>query len=143
SGITHPGPGQRHNTKSVDVDAYDRARRAARTQGVDEVLLFDRGGLLVEGGHANLLLVDDGGILWTPDLSLGAVEGLGLSLLRERQRELREARLSLEQVRAARELMAVNAVRGVIPIIELDGRPVAGGEPGSWARRLRRLFSRD
>jgi D-alanine transaminase len=143
SKITHPGPGQRHNTKAVDIEAFDRAREAARTQGVDELLLFDSGGLLVEGCHANLLLVDDEGILRTPDLSLGAVEGLGLSLVRERQRELREARLSLEQVRAARELMAVNAVRGVVPIVELDGKPVSGGEPGSWARRLRRLFFRD
>ncbi len=143
SKITHPGPEARRNTKSVDVDAFDRARGSARTQGVDEVLLFDADGLLVEGSHANLLLVDDAGILLTPDLSLGAVEGLGLSLVRERQPELRDVKLTIEGVRAARELMAVNAVRGVVPIIELDGKPVSGGEPGAWAQRLRRLFSRN
>ncbi len=143
SKITHPGPEERHNTKSIDVDAFDRAREAAWTQGVDELLLFDADGLLVEGCRSNLLLIDDAGILLTPDLSLGAVEGLGLSLVRESQPELREVKLSLEGVRAARELMAVNVVRGVVPIVELDGKPVSGGEPGAWAQRLRRLFSRN
>jgi branched-subunit amino acid aminotransferase/4-amino-4-deoxychorismate lyase len=143
SKTTHPGPEARHNTKSVDVDAFDQAREAARSQGVDEVLLFGADGLLVEGCRTNLLLVEDAGILLTPDLSLGAVEGLGLSLVRERHPELREAKCSLEGVRAARELMAVNAVRGVVPIIELDGEPISGGEPGVWAQRLRRLISRN
>ena len=41
---------------------------------------------------------------------------------------------------SAQELMSVNSVRGVVPIVELDGRPVADGQPGPWSRRLRNLF---
>ena len=36
----------------------------------------------------------------------------------------------IEAVHAARELLAVNSVRGALPIVELDGGPVGDGEPG-------------
>jgi D-alanine transaminase len=139
----HPGPEARRNTKFVSVDAYAEAREEAITHGVDEVLLFDAEGHLVEGGHSNCLLVDADGTLVTPVTTLGAVEGLGLTIVRENRSDIREAKFSLADVYAARELMGVNAVRGVVPIIELDGKRIADGEPGPWARRLRQIFFRD
>jgi D-alanine transaminase len=76
----------------------------------------------------------------TPDLELGPVEGLGLEIVRESTPEIAPARLELPDVHEARELIAVNAVRGVVPIVELDGEPLGDGEPGPWARRLRAMF---
>lgn len=139
----HPGPEDRHNTKTVDVAPYDRAREEALAAGVDEVLLFDARGRLVEGGHSNLLVVTPDGRLVSPDPELGPVEGLGLAIVRESTPEFRWARLDRAAVRSAPELMAVNAVRGVVPIVELDDEAVGGGQPGPWARRLRTLFDPD
>jgi len=108
------------------------------------VLLFDAHGYLVEGAHSNCLIVDDAGRLVTPAKHLGGVEGLGLTIVRESRPEISEAELSLGDLRAAREVMGVNAVRGVIPIIELDGKPIGSdGKTGAWAQRLRRIFFRD
>ncbi len=143
SQVVHPGPEQRRNTKRVGVDAYDRAREEARRHGVDEMLLFDDDGRLVEGGHSNFLIVDAEGRLSTPDPALGAVEGLGLSIVREGRPDLRAVRIGRDALRDVRELMSVNCVRGVVPIVELDGTPLAGGEPGPWSRRLRTIFSRE
>jgi len=143
SKATHPGPEQRHNTKHVDVAAYDLARQEIREWQCDEVLLFDRDDLLVEGARSNLLLVTESGRLVTPDLALGAVEGLGLDVVLESRPEIGVARLSPDDVARARELISVNVVRGVVPIVELDGRPIADGQPGPWARRLRNLFRSD
>ena len=139
----HPGPEARRNTKFVHVDVYDAGRLEAQTRSVDEVLIFDAAGHLVEGAHSNCLVVDAGGRLVTPAANLGGVEGLGLSIVRENQPEIREATLTLEDLRAARELMGVNAVRGVVPILEFDGRPIGGGRTGPWAERLRKIFFRD
>ncbi len=141
SKATHPGPGQRRNTKHVNVTAYDFARAEVSESASDEFLLFDAEGLLVEGGRSNFILVTQSGQLVTPNLSLGAVEGLGLTIVRENRPEMGMARLTSDDVASARELMSVNAVRGVIPIIELAGRPIADGQPGPWARRLRNLFN--
>jgi D-alanine transaminase len=57
-------------------------------------------------------------------------------LLLERVRLLSEAEIPRHEVAAAQEILATNAVRGVLPVIEWDGRPVGGGSPGPWAARL-------
>ena len=132
----HPGPGSRANTKAVDVEAYDQGRAEVHEGHYDEVLLFDANGLLVEGCHSNLLVVTESGDVLTPDLALGGVEGIGLSIVRESHPEIGAARLRRADLDTLRELMSVNVVRGVVPIVELDGRPVGQGEPGPWAQRL-------
>jgi len=107
---------------------------------VDEVLLFDAKGLLVEGSRSNLLWVTREGRLYGPPLSLGAVEGLGLQVLREAGHEIGEANAQHEDLLEAREILAVNAVRGVMPIVELDGRPVGHGRVGTTAHVLNSAF---
>ena len=84
----------------------------------------------------------EAGALVTPELALGGVEGLGLAVVRHGRRDLREARLDREAVLNVRELMCVNAVRGVVPIVEFDGRPVGDGQSGPVSRRLGAVFGR-
>jgi D-alanine transaminase len=124
----------------VNVRAYDLARAEVRESQLDEVLLFDADGLLVEGGRSNFILVMESGRLVTPDPALGTVEGLGLTIVLENRPEIGIARLNQDDVSSARELMSINCVRGIVPIIELDGRPISDGQPGPWALRLRNLF---
>jgi len=124
----------------VNVPVYDIARAESEESEVDEVLIFDADGLLVEGGRSNVILVTTSGRLVTPDLELGAVEGLGLNIVLENRPEIAFAKLTRKDVASARELMSVNAVRGVIPIVEFAGRPIGDGRSGPWARRLRNLF---
>lgn len=141
SKATHPGPEFRANTKYVDVPAYDLSREEVASSEVEEVLLFDAQGWLVEGGNSNFVVVTEAGDPVTPAYALGGVEGLGLTVLRHGRSELREARLDHDAVARAREVMSVNAVRGVVPIIEIDGRPVGAGAPGPVAKRLSAAFA--
>jgi branched-subunit amino acid aminotransferase/4-amino-4-deoxychorismate lyase len=143
SSVVHPGLAFRANTKYVDVEAYDLGRAEVREADVDEVLLFDADGFLVEGAHSNILVVQADGRLVTPAPSLGGVEGLGLAIVRENRPEVGNAHLRREDLSAAVEVMSCNAVRGVVPIIEIDGEPIPADRPGSWAQRLRGLFFRD
>ena len=136
----HPGPEARRNTKQIGVAAYDSARAEAAVGDVDEVLLFDGEGRVVEGSFTNLLIATGDGELQTPALSLGAVEGIGLTIVREHTPALREVRLERHALGSVQELIAVNVVRGIAPIVEFDGRRVGSGEPGPWARRLDPLF---
>ncbi len=46
-------------------------------------------------------------------------------------------------LRAAQEIIAVNAVRGARPVVELDGAPVADGRPGPWSERFAEALDRD
>ena len=82
------------------------------------------------------------GRLSTPDLSLGAVAGVAREILREQVPELETATIRRDQLTRAREIIAVNAVRGAAAIVSLDAANVADGEPGPWAARLGAMLAR-
>ena len=137
----HPGPERRANTKQIGVEAYEAGRREAIDAELDEVLLFDANGYLVEGASTNILAVTATGSLVTPALELGPVEGLGLTLLREQGLTFGECHLTRAALGGLRELLCVNAVRGVVAVGRVDASPVGSGQPGPWSARLARAFS--
>jgi branched-subunit amino acid aminotransferase/4-amino-4-deoxychorismate lyase len=115
----------------------------ARARGVDEAFLADAEGRVIEGSRSNLLRVDEDGSITTPDLARGGVAGVGLEVLRERAPEIRDLDLTKDALLSARELIAINSIRGPRPVLELDGRPIADGRPGPIAARLAALFDAD
>ncbi|MEZ4333995.1 MAG: aminotransferase class IV [Myxococcota bacterium] len=142
--VPHPGPEARHGAKAIGVVAWEAARAEAHAAGVEEALLFDDAGRLVEGSRTNLIVVPHAGDPWTPAPALGAVEGLGLACVQEAVPELRASEaIDRDALRSARELVAVNAVRGAVAVVALDGEPIGDGRMGPLARRLRGLIVRD
>lgn len=123
--------------KATALLANVLARQAAREAGAGEALLL-RDGLLTEASASSVLVVEDGTVLRPPpapailpgttsDAVLAILAALGIP---QRDEPVSEARL-----RAADEIWIAAATRGVVPVIELDGRPVGSGQPGRvWAR---------
>lgn len=143
SAIVHPGAETRHNTKAIEVEAYEAARAEVAEQGVDEVLLLDARDRLVEGARSNCVIVDSEGRLRTPALELGAVEGLGLSVLCANRPQIQFAEITRADLLEAREILCVNVVRGPVAVVKVGDETIGSGEPGGWARRLRAQFGRD
>lgn len=117
------------------------AQQAAREAGADEAILLDAAGRVVEGATTNLFAVGPDGALVTPPLSRGAVAGIARAIVSERIPEVRE-----RDVRAGDalcELIAVNAVRGAVPIVRLDGRPLGDGRPGPFSKQLAQVLERE
>jgi branched-chain amino acid aminotransferase len=137
----HGGPGPCPGAKRLGDPVYERARHLAQRDGVDEVLLLDGTGRLVEGARSNLVVVDEAGHLWTPEPSLGAVAGIALAAVREQVRELTTREIRSDELAGLREIIAVNAVRGARAVVRLDGRRVGSGKPGTWARQLDALLA--
>lgn len=139
----HPGPSPTSATKSTDRSLYDPAIAAARAAGADEALLFDAAGLLVEGARTNVIVHRAEGPLVTPPLARGGQAGIAREILLERVPELREDDVSAFDLRRAREVIAVNAVRGARAITALDGHAIGGGRVGPWCERLAAVLSPD
>jgi branched-subunit amino acid aminotransferase/4-amino-4-deoxychorismate lyase len=139
SALTHEGPvvvgGHKLSNRVVLALAGDEATRA----GVDDALLYDCAGRLVELGRSNVVIVDEAGALVTPPRERGSVAGIALEVIAEHRSDLRERDLRSADVLAAREILAVNCVRGVRPIVELDGKPV-GHPDGPGLAGLREAF---
>ena len=143
SSLAHEGPMPWSGAKVSNHLLAALASDEARAAGVDEVLLLDREGYLVEGSRSNLVVVRRSGETATPHPGRGGVTGLGLEILRERGEKIQPRHVSGSELQRASELIAVNAARGPRPIVTLDGRPMGDGRPGPVARRLADCFEAD
>jgi branched-subunit amino acid aminotransferase/4-amino-4-deoxychorismate lyase len=79
----------------------------------------------------------------TPPDAKGAVSGIARAVALERIPEIQERDVSSAELRGAREVIALNAVRGACPITRIDGAPVGDGRPGPWAARVAAALARD
>jgi len=137
----HEGPTPWSGVKATNRLLYTLAAASARERGLDEALLLDGSGYLVEGARTNLVVVAGDGTLATPDLARGGVAGIAREILCERVAELECRDIRGSELGRARELIAVNAVRGACPVVCVDGIDVGNGEPGPWSRRLDEILS--
>jgi len=132
----------RCDIKSVSLLGAVLARQQAADQGLDEVVQH-RDGRLTEGSASNIWVVRAGRVLGAPrdNLILEGIRYAFIQELCERASIPFETRtVSMDEVRAADELMLSAATREVLPIVELDGRPIGDGRPGPVYRQLRRGY---
>ena len=122
------------------------ALEEARSAGLDQALLLNEHGDVVEASTANVFAVlagEDGeGVLVTPPLEAGALPGVTREAALECARglgiEAAERRLPLAELLAAREALLTNSIVGVQPLAELrDGaRSHEFEAPGPATRAL-------
>ncbi len=121
------------------------ALREALRQGGQEALRLDAQGRVREAATANVFVVRDG-TLWTPPLDGGVLPGVTRTWVLGRARRwglrVRERALSIDAVQGAEEVFLTSAVRGMAPVVCIDGEPVGSGRPGPLTRRLRRSWLR-
>lgn len=116
------------------------ARREAVHAGVDEALMCNGAGRLASASAANLFLVQ-GGAAMTPAAEEGALPGIIRGVALETAARLKipvlETRLERRALEAASEIFLTNALIGICPIVELDGRPIGNGQTGPVTETLR------
>jgi len=141
--LSHDGGGLAAGLKVSSRLTMALAGDAARAAGVDEALLLDGAGRLVEGSRSNIFVAGANGPLATPPTSSGAVEGIARGVLLERVPEIEVRPIAEAELRSAVEIVAANAVRGACAITRLDDRAVGEGGRGPWTERLASAFARD
>jgi len=128
--------------KSTSYAVAFEARRAATRVGADDALLVSGDGVL-DASTANVWWCRDG-VLFTPAAGPGVLAGVTRSLALELE-EAVEGRFTVAELLAADEAFTTSSIREVMPVVSVDGRPVADGRPGPAAARLQgaiRLRSR-
>jgi branched-chain amino acid aminotransferase len=115
----------------------------ARRRGAYEAILCDAVGRITEGGSSNFFVVS-GGRVATPPLSLGLLEGITrrtvIALCRQDAIAVDEKPLWPVDLRQAEEAFLTSSVRGVVPIVRVDGAAVGAGRPGPITRRVMELY---
>jgi len=134
--IVHDGAALFAGAKVSNRLLYGLAMDRVTEAGVDEGLLFDARDRLVEGTRTNLVAVGEDDAARVPPEARGAVAGIALEVASEAEVGLVRRDVARAEMPGLRELVALNAVRGAVPIVEIDGRPVGDGRPGPVSVRL-------
>lgn len=120
------------------------ARQKAREAGAREAWFIDAEGMVTEGAATNAWMVLWDGTLVTRPAEFGILRGITRARVMEIAEklglEVDERPFSVEEALAAREVFITAATTLVMPVVEIDDRPVANGQPGSIAIALRREF---
>jgi branched-chain amino acid aminotransferase len=117
---------------------------ARRTSGAYEAILCAADGSIAEGASSNVFIVA-GGVVRTPPLEVGILDGITrgkvLELCRENRIRCEEARVSPADLRGAAEIFITSATRCILPVTRVDDQKIGNGLPGSCTRRLMDLFA--
>ncbi len=118
------------------------ALQEAMRDGYDEALLLDVDGYVAEGSGENFFMVRDG-ILYTPELT-SALEGITrdtiVQFAKDEGIELREKRITRDEVYVAEEAFFTGTAAEVTPIRELDGRTIGDGKRGPVSEKLQKMY---
>ncbi|QQZ29177.1 branched-chain amino acid transaminase [Thiothrix subterranea] len=118
------------------------ALREALDDGYDEALLLDVDGFVSEGSAENFFLIKEG-VLYTPELT-AALDGITrktvITLAQDLGFEVREKRITRDEVYVADEAFFTGTAAEVTPIRELDRRAIGSGTRGPITAQLQSLY---
>jgi branched-chain amino acid aminotransferase len=117
------------------------AKVEALHAGYDEAIMLNTAGSVAEATGENVFVVK-GGVLRTPPLSAGALEGLTrdsvMTIARDFGYEVREETLLRTDLYLAEEAFLCGTAAEIVPIREVDDRVI--GEPGEVTRKIQETY---
>lgn len=133
-------------TQAKAVSNYSNsilANMEATEDGYDEALLLDAAGFVSEGAGENIFVVK-GGVIYTPDLSAGALNGITrntiLHIAKDLGIEVVQKRITRDEVYIADEAFFTGTAAEVTPIRELDRVQIGIGARGPITEKVQAAF---
>ena len=121
------------------------AMRVAKEKDAHEALILDHAGNVVEGATSNLFFVE-GGVLITPPERAGILPGItrarALVAARNLGMIVRFELPTVERLLGADEVFISSSIRELVPVVRIDGKPVAGARVGVWTEKIMNEFRR-
>ena len=119
------------------------ANMEALDDGYDEALLLDASGFVSEGAGENIFVVKDG-VIYTPDLSAGALNGITRNtvfhIAEDLGLEIVQKRITRDEIYIADEAFFTGTAAEVTPIRELDRLPIGEGSRGPITEKVQAAF---
>lgn len=119
--------------------------RLAHQAGAAEALWFTNEGYLAEGSVSNVFVVKSGKV-YTPPVSTPVLPGVARKVVMlvatEGAIELKEQRLTIDDLLSAEEVFITNVIMKVMPVIGIERHTVADGKVGPLTKRILEGFDR-
>jgi branched-chain amino acid aminotransferase len=133
-------------TQAKTVSNYTNsilANMEATDDGYDEALLLDAAGFVSEGAGENLFVIKNG-VVYTPDLSAGALNGITrntiFAICQDLGLKLVEKRITRDEVYICDEAFFTGTAAEVTPIRELDRIEIGSGSRGPITEKIQSAF---
>jgi D-alanine transaminase len=135
---------ERVDIKSVGLLPNVLAKQQAKLAGAQEAWFVGADGIVKEGASTNAWIVTRDGVLVTRPADHGILRGITRTTLFDVAAKLgyriEERGFTVAEAKAAREAFLSSATTIAMPIVEIDGEPVANGHPGTITLSLRQAF---
>lgn len=129
--------------KSLDYGRYRDAFHKAVKAGFQETLLIDPKGFVFEASRSNVFFIKNG-ILYSPALTLGCLDGITRRLVIECAREhkivLKTVKPKLQDILSSDEVFLTNAIIGIMPVTRIDSRTIKLGRIGDMTYQMRTWY---
>ena len=117
-------------------------RSEAKHRDVFETILFENG-FITEGAVSNVFCCINNKII-TPPLTENILPGVTrkviLELIQNTSLEYEEIKIPVDSFLSAEEIWVTNSTKGIVPIIELDGKKIGSGLPGEKYLQISKAF---
>jgi D-alanine transaminase len=135
---------QRCDIKSIALLPNVLGKQQAREAGAYEAWQVDREGYITEGTSTNAWIVTEDGAVVTRAADHAILNGVTrlavLDIIHREGYRLVERPFSVAEAKAAREAFLTSTTADLLPVVRLDGAPVADGKPGPLSRKLREAY---
>ena len=138
---------ERALTSGVKTLAYTETIAAlwrARDDGAGDVIFLDTEGHVSEASASNIFVVN-GGTLVTPPLSCGVLPGITreaiIELAATLDIQVMERPVEPCELAAADEAFLTSSLRGIAPLVRVDGRAIGSGSVGPRTLELSAAYS--
>ena len=121
--------------KSTSYAVNMATLRQAHDLGADDAIWLSSDGWVLEAPTANVVVLTAGELV-SPPIATGVLPGTTLAAVRALE-PIRERPVSAVELQAADEVMLLSSIRGVAPVLSVDGRALG---LGAATRRLRDAF---
>lgn len=132
----------RRDIKSVMLLAPVLGKQEAYEKGANEAWMVEDG-KITEGTSSNAYIVKDNTVITRPlsnRILAGCTRRALFRLSKEHGVKIEERLFTPEEAYEADEAFLTSASQFVMPIVEVDGKRIGGGQPGPVTRKLRELF---
>ncbi|NSY17897.1 D-amino-acid transaminase [Neorhizobium sp. AL 9.2.2] len=134
----------RVDIKTVGLLPNVLAKQQARDAGAHDAIFVTRDGMVLEGASANAWIVTPDGELVTRPAERGILKGITRTTAIDVAAKLGlvfvEREFSVDEMLSAREAFMTSATGICVPVVEVDGKPVANGHPGTVSSDIRDAF---
>jgi len=134
----------RVDIKSVGLLPNVLVRQEAREKGAGEAWFVDRDGFVTEGSSSNAWIVTRDKKIVTRPADHGILRGITRTVVMDVAKKLghtiEERPFTVEEALTAAEAFVTAATQIVMPVVQIDGKPIGNGHPGLVATTLRAHF---